>query len=130
MSLSRLYALAFGAVYLLVGLVGFAVAPGMEPRPLLIFDINLAHNLVHLVLGVAGLGAYFGGAAASRFYAQAVGVVLLVVALAGLLPQPLLGVLPIGGADIFLHALTGAIGVYAGFFAPADATTAAAAARA
>jgi hypothetical protein len=130
MALSRLYAVVFGGVYLLVGLVGLAIAPGMESRPLLIFDINLAHNLVHLALGIGGLAAFAAGAGASRFYAQAVGVVLLVVALAGFLPQPLLGILPIGGADILLHALTGAIGVYAGFFAPADATAAAAAGRA
>jgi len=119
MSLSRLYALVLGSIYLLVGLVGLAIAPGMTPQPLLVFDINLAHNLVHLVLGIAGLVAYFGGASPSRLYAQVAGAALLVVALAGFLPQPLLGILPIGGADIFLHALTGALGVYAGFFAPA-----------
>jgi Domain of unknown function (DUF4383) len=130
MSLSRMYALVFGAVYLLVGLVGLAIAPGMEPRSLVIFDINLAHNLVHIVLGIAGLAAYFGGFGTSRIYAQVVGVVLLVVALAGFLPQPLLGVLPIGGADIILHALTGALGVYSGFMAQDEATSAATAARA
>jgi hypothetical protein len=130
MPLSRLYALVLGAVYVLVGLVGFVVAPGLEPRPLVIFDINLVHNLVHLALGIAGLAAYFGGFGTSRLYAQVVGTVLLVVALAGFLPQPLLGILPIGGADIFLHAATGALGLYAGFFAPAGAATSAAAARA
>jgi Domain of unknown function (DUF4383) len=130
MSLSRMYALVFGAVYLLAGLVGLAIAPGMEPRSLVIFDINLAHNLVHILLGVAGLAAYFGGFGTSRVYAQVVGVVLLVVALAGFLPQPLLGILPIGGADIFLHALTGALGVYAGFVAQDEATRTATAARA
>ena len=83
MALSRLYALVLGAIYLLVGLVGFVVAPGLETRPLVIFDINLAHNLVHLALGVAGLAAYFGGFGTSRLYAQVVGMVLLVVALAG-----------------------------------------------
>jgi Domain of unknown function (DUF4383) len=127
MSLSRLYAVVLGAVYLLVGVVGFAVAPGLEARPLVIFDINLVHNLVHVALGIGGLAAYFAGLPASRFYAQTVGVVLLVVALAGFLPQPLLGILPIGGADIVLHALTGALGVYAGFFAPSAAPVAGAA---
>jgi hypothetical protein len=68
--------------------------------------------------------------ALARLYAQVVGMVLLEVALAGFLPQPLLGILPIGGADIFLHAATGALGAYAGFFAPADAAGSAAAARA
>ena len=52
MNLARLYAAAFGAVYTLVGLVGLAVAPGLATGTLLLFPVNLPHNLVHLVVGV------------------------------------------------------------------------------
>src|SRR5215217_2573184 len=53
-------ALAFGAVYLLVGIVGFFVTGfddffGHTDETLIVFDINPAHNVVHLLIGVAGL---------------------------------------------------------------------------
>jgi hypothetical protein len=53
-------ALAFGAVYILVGIVGFFVT-GFDNffehtgRTLLWFEINGMHNVVHLLIGVAGL---------------------------------------------------------------------------
>lgn len=52
--------LAFGAVYLLVGIVGFFVTgfddfAGHGDHTLLIFDINPLHNVVHIVIGIAGL---------------------------------------------------------------------------
>ena len=52
--------LAFGAVYLLVGIVGFFITGfdnffGHTDETLIIFDINPAHNVVHILIGVAGL---------------------------------------------------------------------------
>ena len=64
----ELLALAFGAIYLLIGIVGFfitgfdnffgnEVAPGVHhaDENLLGFMINPAHNVVHILIGVAGL---------------------------------------------------------------------------
>ena len=53
-------ALAFGAIYLLVGIVGFFITGfddffGHTDETLLVFDINPAHNVVHILVGVAGL---------------------------------------------------------------------------
>jgi Domain of unknown function (DUF4383) len=53
--------LAFGAVYLLVGIVGFFVTGFGDffahdtGKNLLFFEINGMHNVVHIVIGVAGL---------------------------------------------------------------------------
>src|SRR3712207_6875070 len=52
--------LAFGAIYLLVGIVGFFVTgfdnfAGHTDETLIIFDINPLHNIVHILIGVAGL---------------------------------------------------------------------------
>ena len=54
--------LAFGAVSLLVGIVGFFVtgfddffAHNTEEKLLGIFEINGMHNVVHILIGVAGL---------------------------------------------------------------------------
>lgn len=54
-------ALAFGAVYLLVGIVGFFVtgfddfAARDTGEQLLVFAINPLHNIVHILIGLAGL---------------------------------------------------------------------------
>jgi hypothetical protein len=57
----QLLALAFGAIYLLVGIVGFLVTGFGDffahdtNETLLGFEINGMHNVVHIVIGVAGL---------------------------------------------------------------------------
>ena len=61
-SVPEILGLAFGAVYLLVGIVGFFVtgfdnfAGNAQHEALLgIFMINPLHNIVHILIGVAGL---------------------------------------------------------------------------
>jgi hypothetical protein len=52
--------LAFGAIYTLIGIIGFFIT-GFEnffehtDKTLLGFEINGMHNVVHIVIGVAGL---------------------------------------------------------------------------
>ena len=59
--LPQLLALVFGAVYLLVGIVGFFVtgfehfADNSQHEMLLFFMINPLHNVAHILVGVAGL---------------------------------------------------------------------------
>ncbi len=60
---SQLLALVIGAVYTLVGVAGFFVT-GFEnfaaetDKTLLGFEINPLHNIVHLVIGLAGLALW------------------------------------------------------------------------
>jgi uncharacterized protein DUF4383 len=110
------FAIAFGLVYLIVTVLGFFVTGfSQATTQLIVFDLNLVHNIVHLLIGAFGVAAFFAGPAIARLYAQVLGIVLAVVAFAGLLPQPLLGVVPVGGADIVLHAATAIIALYVGF---------------
>src|SRR3954462_6785677 len=57
----QILALVFGAVYLLVGIIGFFVtgfdkfAGNSQHEMLLFFMINPMHNIVHIVIGLAGL---------------------------------------------------------------------------
>src|SRR3954452_12747562 len=57
----EILALVFGAIYLLVGIVGFFITGFSDffahdtGKNLLIFEINGMHNVVHIVVGVAGL---------------------------------------------------------------------------
>jgi uncharacterized protein DUF4383 len=52
---SRGYALGLGAVYLLVALLGFVAGDGDELFNLI--PVNTEDNVLHLLIGVAGVGA-------------------------------------------------------------------------
>jgi hypothetical protein len=52
---SRVYALGFGAVYLVVTLLGFLAGDGDEIFNLV--PVNTEDNVLHLLIGLAGVGA-------------------------------------------------------------------------
>jgi Domain of unknown function (DUF4383) len=60
---SQLLTLAIGAIYTLVGILGFLVT-GLEDfaaetdKTLLGFEVNPLHNIVHLAIGLAGLALW------------------------------------------------------------------------
>ena len=116
-------ALVFGVVFLLVGILGLVSAGGMEmgadPAPAMLlglFPVNLLHNVVHLLFGVWGLVASrsFGGA---KTYAQIGGVIYVVLAVVGFVAPTTFGLIPIGGHDIWLHAVLGIVLAGVGFTA-------------
>jgi hypothetical protein len=76
------------------------------------------HNLAHLLLGVWGILAAqsFSGA---RAYARIAGVLYVVLAILGVVDPAAFGLIPLGGADIGLHAVLGIILAGAGFTAKA-----------
>lgn len=112
----------FGWVFVLVALWGFFVSRGsMEAGPdapaiLGLFPVNLLHNLVHLALGIWGIAAArsFGGA---KQYARIAGVAYILLAILGFVDPTTFGLIPIGGADIGLHAVLGVILAAVGFTA-------------
>jgi hypothetical protein len=106
---NRLIATVFGAVYLLVGLVGFAVTSGIgffstEGANLIIFEVNPLHNVIHLAIGAALLYAGLRNVPAARTINAAVGAVYLLVGILGLflLSSPL-NIIALNGADNVLH---------------------------
>ena len=129
----RTFALIYGIVFLLVGILGFV--PGINQPPpadhglhvtnpghgmlLGLFHVNVLHNAVHLLFGVWGLIAYrsFPGA---RMYAQGVAIIYFVLAVAGLIPglNTMFGLVPIEGNDVWLHFLLVLPAAYFGFIAP------------
>jgi hypothetical protein len=52
---ARVYALGFGAVYLVVALLGFLAGDGDEILNLV--PVNTEDNLLHVLIGLAGVGA-------------------------------------------------------------------------
>ncbi|MBT2530649.1 DUF4383 domain-containing protein [Arthrobacter sp. ISL-48] len=106
---NRLIATVFGAVYLLVGLLGFAVTSGIgffatEGNNLIIFEVNPLHNVIHLAIGAALLYAGLKDTAMARTVNASVGGVYLLVGVVGLflLSSPL-NIIALNGADNVLH---------------------------
>jgi hypothetical protein len=108
--------LAFGAIYLLVGIVGFFITgfddfAGHGDHTLLIFDINPLHNIVHILIGVAGL-VLSRTLAGARTYGW-----LLAVGYGAAFVYGLLAVgedwdvLNLNGADNVLHIATALVGL-------------------
>ena len=109
-------ALAVGAVFLLVGVLGFV--PGItsnydqltfaghhsEAALLGIFNVSVLHNLVHLIFGVAGvvLARTFR---TSRIYLLGGGAIYLVLFLYGLAidHDTSMNFVPVNDADNWLH---------------------------
>lgn len=116
-TLNRIVAFVIGIVFLLIGILGliFDTTSGS----LLGFDVDLVHNLVHLLTGILGLAAAFTGW--SRRFNQIFGIIYIVVGIAGLFPflyfdQRLLGLMHVDAADNVLHLIVGLIAAGVGFF--------------
>ncbi|HEX9097264.1 MAG TPA: DUF4383 domain-containing protein [Candidatus Dormibacteraeota bacterium] len=115
----QMVALVFGAIYLVAGILGFFSSHAV----LGIFQVNLVHNLVHIVIGIGGLAAA-SSLANSRIFCRVAGVFLLLLGLIGFGVANPFGLLYIGGADIALHLTTGAVLAYFGFAAPVSTRSA------
>lgn len=127
---SRIFARAFGTVFLLIGIAGFIPGistPHSHPDvtvdaflglELGLFPVNLLHNLVHIAFGIWGLIAG-GSYAATRIYFRLVAVIYVAFAIMGLIPAANLhttfGLIPLYGNDVWLHALIAASAGYFGF---------------
>ena len=117
MSYVKTYARILGWTFVAVGVVGFFLTGlgeffGVDGETLILFGINPAHNLVHLILGIT----YLIGARATEAGARAVVLVLssayLLVGVLGLiLIDNSANILAINQADNVLHLAVGALGI-------------------
>src|SRR3712207_3677619 len=114
---ARTYAYAFGAVYVVVGLVGFALTgfsgfAATEGPRLILFEINPLHNIVHLLIGGGLLAAAAGGEASARTTTALVAATYAVVGVLGffLAGSNSLNILALNQPDNFLHLATAAVG--------------------
>jgi hypothetical protein len=121
-------AMLFGVIFLLVAIVGF-ITPGgmsmaMDPQALALgmFPVNLLHNIVHLLFGIWGLAAARSWSGAKQ-YAQITGVLYIILAVCGFFIPGGFGMVPLGGSDIWLHALIGVVLAAVGFSAKAETVT-------
>jgi hypothetical protein len=115
------FALVVGAVYLLVGIVGFAVTgfSGLVAngdKALLGFDLNPFHNIVHMVVGAILIAAARSEPAdIAAGVSLGTGAVLLIAAGAGFTNNlQLLSINSATAADNGLHLVTGLAAVLFG----------------
>lgn len=104
-----------GIIFVLVGLLGFTVSgghdmAGMEGGQLVgIFQVNVLHNVVHLLVGAALVAGAMAGAKAARTVNILVGVVYLAVGALGLfILDSSANILALNGYDNWLHLFSGA----------------------
>jgi hypothetical protein len=112
----EILALAFGAIYLLIGIIGFFIT-GFEnffshtDRTLLGFEINGMHNVVHILIGVAGL-VLARTLAGARSYGWLLAVGYGAAFLYGLFAtDKAWDFLSLNWADNFLHLATALVGL-------------------
>jgi hypothetical protein len=122
-------ALVFGIIFLLVGIAGFLTPGGMDmgvdPAGMLLglFPVNMLHNAVHVAFGLWGIVASrsFNGA---RNFARIGGIIYLVLAILGFVMPNGFGMVPLGGHDVWLHAVLAIALLAAGFTAKDDVVVA------
>jgi hypothetical protein len=129
-SLARNAAKAVGAVFLLVGILGFVPGITQDIYPLNLFnhepdnrhalllglfEVSVLHNIVHLLFGVAGLAMAKRADSAVK-YLLATGVIYLLLTVYGLIVEgdhkSGANFVPVNGHDNWLHALLG-VGILA-----------------
>jgi hypothetical protein len=116
---AQLYALVFGAVLLIAGIIGFAYSasfgsPGEVDAVFGILEVNAWHNIVHIATGALGLLLF---RTAAREYALGLGAVYVIVAIWGFIigdGESILGFIPINTEDNVLHLVIGLAGLGAG----------------
>lgn len=121
-SMAQQGALILGVVFLLVGILGLFVENGMgmsadmatTGRLLGLFPVNLLHNLVHLAFGAWGIAAS-RSVGQSRTYGRAGAAIYGALVVIAFISPTTFGLVPIGGHNIWLHAVLALGLAYVGF---------------
>ena len=101
----------FGAILVVVGLVGFVNDPVLG-----LFEVDTLHNLVHIVTGIVFLAVAAFAVGNASLTAKIFGVIYAVVAVLGFVMPGTLGTLmEVNMADHVLHAGLALVLLYVGF---------------
>lgn len=117
---NRIVALIIGIVFVLIGIAGFFVSSSMTVGNLMGFDVDIVHNLIHLLTGIIALVAVFTGW--SRRFNQIFGIIYLLLGLTGLIypglyfNHLLMGMTHVNAIDHGLHLIVGVVAAAVGFF--------------
>jgi hypothetical protein len=125
-----LYALVFGTVLVVAGIIGFLYEStftddeSVRDAVFGILDVHGWHNVVHIATGGLGLLAFVAGAYAARAYAFGLGAVYILVAIWGFIVgdgDSILSIVPVNTEDNVLQLLIALAGLGAAAATPAGA---------
>jgi Domain of unknown function (DUF4383) len=130
---AQLYALIFGALLTIAGIIGFFYNSDFTSDKHVrdavfgVLDVNGWHNVVHILTGVLGL-VVASNYSSARGYALGFGFVYIIIAIWGFIigsGESILSIIPVNTEDSVLHLFIGLAGIAAGVATPAvaDPTT-------
>jgi hypothetical protein len=111
-SVNSTVAAVFGAVYTLVGLAGFFVSEtfaATDDNALLGFEVNHLHNIVHLLIGLALLGASRRTETARRLNLVIGGTYVVLGIIGWFIQDTAANVIALNEPDHLLHLASGAV---------------------
>ncbi len=111
-SVNSTVAAVFGAVYTLVGLAGFFVSEtfaATDDNTLLGFEVNHLHNIVHLLIGLALLGASRRTETARRLNLLIGGTYVLLGIVGWFIQDTAVNIVALNEPDHLLHLVSGAL---------------------
>jgi hypothetical protein len=110
---AQTFALAAGVAFLLIGILGFILAPDEGDKLLGIFQVNLLHNIIHVAVGALFLAGTTTHVRAKQVNLL-VGVVYGLVAILGFANIVVQDVLDANAADDFLHLASSVLALFFG----------------
>jgi len=125
--MGKKFALIFGWVFLIIGILGFIPNPIVGLRVDTIFFTDTPHNIVHIISGLVFLFVAYKASSKSAMTLKVFGVVYLLVTILGFFSVndtsgvgSILGVMAINTADNWLHVVLGLGALLAGIKASKD----------
>lgn len=118
--IQKIFAMVFGAVLVLLGLVGFVSKPILG-----LFGVNLAQNVLHLVGGALGL--WLASKGSGKAFNQWLGYIALVVGILGFVPvvkDLLASIFAINTAISVLHVAVGVVSLAVAYAVKGEAAVA------
>jgi hypothetical protein len=108
-------AIVIGILLLAIGILGFFANPLISPTG--IFAVNITHNFIHLLTGVALLASAYGNVGSSPAL-KALGILYAAMAIIGFVigGDTLMGMVAVNHADHWLHVALAIAILAAGFF--------------
>ncbi|MBX4198799.1 DUF4383 domain-containing protein [Candidatus Parcubacteria bacterium] len=109
--MAKKFAMIFGWIFIVLGVLGFFNNPLIGSSSGALFMADTAHNLVHLISGIIFLWVAYGAAHKAATTLKVFGVIYLLMALLGFFSSTgsVLGLVMVNAADNWLHLILGII---------------------